>query len=57
MPVKKQSTTEYSRVYKGEDKTATWTYDPSKYKFGPISVSIEYHDDLEKPKKKVKKKK
>ena len=57
MSVKKQSTTEYSRVYKGEDKTATWTYDPSKYKFGPISVSIEYHDDLEKPKKKAKKKK
>lgn len=55
MPVKKQSTTEYSRVYKGEDKTATWTYDPSKYKFGPISVSIEYHDDLEKKPKKKKK--
>lgn len=56
MPVKKQSTTEYSRVYKGEDSTATWTYDPSKYKFGPISVSVEYHDDLveRKPKKKKK---
>ena len=52
-----QPKTKYSVTYPGTESTATWTYDLDKYKFGPISVSIEYHDDLEKPKKKAKKKK
>ena len=52
-----QSETKFSVVYPGTETTATWTYDLDKYKFGPISVSVEYHDDLENPKKKAKKKK
>lgn len=51
--------TTYEVVYKGEDTTSTWTYDLSKFKFGPISVSIEYHDGLvergDKKKKATKK--
>ena len=52
--------TTYEVVYKGEESTSTWTYDLSKFKFGPISVSIQYHDDLvergDKKKKKTTKK-
>jgi hypothetical protein len=53
--------TTYEVVYKGEESTSTWTYDLSKFKHGPVSVSIEYHDGLvergDKKKKKTTKKK
>jgi len=48
--------TTYEVVYKGEESTSTWTYDLSKFKFGPISVSIEYHDGLVERGDKKKKK-
>lgn len=52
--------TTYEVVYKGEESTSTWTYDLSKFKHGPVSVSIEYHDGLvergDKKKKKTTKK-
>ena len=55
------SPTAYQVVYKGEETTSIWTYDKSKFKHGPISVEIQYHDGLvergDKKKKKATKKK
>lgn len=41
-----ENKTRYSVVYKNAETTSTWTYDLSKFRNGPVSVEIEYHDGL-----------
>jgi hypothetical protein len=38
---------QYSVVYDDEFSTSTWTYDLTRFKNGPVSVSINYKDGLE----------